>query len=73
MNRSEAKQKLQALGVKVTGSVSKKTTFVVVGEEPGSKATKAESLGVRMLAEPEFLALLEAPDKAQLETAWART
>ena len=46
MSRSDAKKKLQALGAKVTGSVSAKTSFVVVGNEPGSKATKAAELGV---------------------------
>ncbi|MEM7467861.1 MAG: NAD-dependent DNA ligase LigA [Pseudomonadota bacterium] len=62
MTRDEAKQKLQGLGAKVTGSVSKKTGFVVVGADPGSKATKAESLGVRILDEDAFLNLLASPD-----------
>ena len=62
MTREEAKQRLQSLGAKVTGSVSKKTSFVVVGDEPGSKATKAESLGVRILFEDEFTALLDSPE-----------
>jgi len=46
MNRDEAKQKLQRLGAKVSGSVSKKTTAVYAGASPGSKVTKAESLDV---------------------------
>jgi DNA ligase (NAD+) len=58
--REEAKAALEALGAKVTDSVSKKTTGVVVGESPGSKAQKAESLGVPVLAEPDFAALLGA-------------
>jgi len=56
--RDEAKAKLQALGAKVAGSVSKKTDYVVVGEEPGSKADKARELGVAVLDEAEFLRLL---------------
>jgi DNA ligase (NAD+) len=56
--REEAKAALEALGAKVTDSVSKKTTGVVVGESPGSKAQKAEKLGVPVLAEQQFRALL---------------
>ncbi|MGD8925910.1 MAG: NAD-dependent DNA ligase LigA [Thioalkalispiraceae bacterium] len=59
MSRDEAKQALQALGAKVTGSVSKNTDYVVVGEDPGSKATKAEELGVKMLDEGAFKKLLK--------------
>ena len=51
MSRDEAKQALQARGAKVTGSVSKKTSYVVVGDSPGSKAAKAEQLGVDILDE----------------------
>jgi DNA ligase (NAD+) len=58
--REEAKAALEALGAKVTDSVSKKTTGVVVGESPGSKAQKAEKLGVPVLAEADFRRLLEA-------------
>ncbi len=58
MTREDAKQLLINLGAKVSGSVSKKTDYVVVGENPGSKATKAESLGITMLSEGEFTALL---------------
>ena len=58
--REEAKAALEALGAKVTDSVSKKTTGVVVGESPGSKAQKAEKLGVPVLAEADFAALLGA-------------
>lgn len=58
MSRDEAKEKLTALGAKVAGSVSKKTDYVVVGEEPGSKADKAKELGVTILSEQEFLKLV---------------
>jgi DNA ligase (NAD+) len=58
MSRDEAKEKLQALGAKVSGSVSSKTSYVVVGEDPGSKYTKAQELGVKILDEDEFLRLI---------------
>lgn len=58
MTRSEAKAKLQALGAKVAGSVSSKTDYVVVGADPGSKARKAEALGVAILDEDTFLRLI---------------
>jgi DNA ligase (NAD+) len=60
MSRDEAQEALIALGAKVSKSVSKKTSYVVVGAEPGSKAAKAEELGVPMLDEKGFLALLES-------------
>jgi DNA ligase (NAD+) len=59
MGRSEAREKLQKLGAKVAGSVSAKTTCVVAGPGAGSKLTKAESLGVKVIDESEFLSLLE--------------
>jgi DNA ligase (NAD+) len=58
LSRDDAKKKLTALGAKVTQSVSKKTNYVVVGTEPGSKADKAKSLGVRILEEQELLRLI---------------
>jgi DNA ligase (NAD+) len=59
MSRDEAKARLIALGAKVAGSVSKKTDLVVVGENPGSKAEKAEKLGIAIVEEPALLELLE--------------
>ncbi len=59
MSRDQAKVQLQLRGAKVTGSVSKKTTAVFAGDDPGSKATKAESLGVPVLDEAALLKLLE--------------
>jgi len=59
MSRNDAKQKLIDLGAKVVGSVSKKTNYVVVGENPGSKATKAEQLDVKILDEDAFLEFIE--------------
>jgi DNA ligase (NAD+) len=58
--REEAKIALEALGAKVSDSVSKRTTGVVVGESPGSKAQKAEKLGVPVLSEAELASLLGA-------------
>ncbi|WP_298908234.1 NAD-dependent DNA ligase LigA [uncultured Psychrobacter sp.] len=58
MARDEAKAKLQALGAKVSGSISAKTTALLAGDKAGSKLTKAEKLGVKIVGEEEFLALV---------------
>jgi DNA ligase (NAD+) len=60
LSRDEAREKLQSLGARVSGGVSKKTDCVVVGQDPGSKADKAKELGVRMMDEKEFLKLIGA-------------
>lgn len=59
MSRDDAGDRITALGGKVTGSVSKKTSYVVAGTEAGSKLTKAQELGVEILDEAAFLKLLE--------------
>ena len=58
ISRAEAKATAEALGAKVTGSVSKKTDYVVIGADPGSKATKARDLGIPVLSESEWQALI---------------
>ena len=58
MKRSDAKKLLEALGAKVTGSVSKKTDLVVAGPGAGSKLTKAQDLGVKVIDESDLLELL---------------
>jgi DNA ligase (NAD+) len=59
MTRDEAKERIEAAGGKVTGSVSKKTDFVVAGEEAGSKLDRAQELGVAVLDEEKFRQMLD--------------
>ena len=60
LTRDEAKEKIEGAGGKVAGSVSKKTAYVVAGEEAGSKLDKANELGVPVIDEPRLFAILEA-------------
>ena len=54
LGRKEAAELLEKHGAKVSGSVSKKTSYVLAGEEAGSKLTKAQELGIRIISEEEF-------------------
>ncbi|MEE8234561.1 MAG: BRCT domain-containing protein, partial [Gammaproteobacteria bacterium] len=60
MKREEVKQRLLALGAKVSGSVSKKTDYVIAGSEPGSKVEKARQLDVEILDEVGLLSLIKS-------------
>jgi DNA ligase (NAD+) len=69
-SRDDAAAELTAQGAKVTGSVSKKTSFVVVGESPGSKFDKAQALGVPILDDAGLAILLsDGPDAARAHAA----
>ena len=67
LSRKDAEARIKGLGGKVTSSVTKKTSFVVVGESPGSKVAAAEKLGTPILDEDAFLRLLESPADALAE------
>ncbi len=60
LSRKEATELIQKQGGKVTGSVSKKTSYLLAGADPGSKLDKANSLGVPVLSEEELLQLLDS-------------
>jgi DNA ligase (NAD+) len=59
LTRDQAKELIEALGGKVAGSVSKKTDYVVAGQEAGSKLEKAQQLQLSILDEPQFMELLK--------------
>jgi len=59
MTREEATARIESLGGKVSSSVSKKTDYVLAGEEAGSKLEKAQKLGVKIIDEKEFLKMIK--------------
>ena len=62
MSRDEAKQKLNNLGAIVSSSVSKNTDYVIVGEQPGSKAKKAKELNIPIINESEWIEIIKIID-----------
>ncbi|MFT5675191.1 MAG: DNA ligase (NAD+), partial [Paraglaciecola sp.] len=62
LDRNDAKARLQSFGAKVAGSVSAKTSCLVAGEKAGSKLTKAQDLGVKVITENEMLAMFNELD-----------
>lgn len=67
LTRNQAKARIESLGGKVSSSVSRKTNFLVVGKEPGSKYKEAQKLGIPILNEEEFLKLLGTNENLQFE------
>ena len=67
LSRKDAEGRIKSMGGKVTSSVTKKTSYVVVGASPGSKAANAEKLGIPVLDEDDFMRLLESPVDALTE------
>ena len=59
LSRNEASEIIEKFGGKTSGSVSKKTSFVLAGEEAGSKLKKAEELGIPIITEAEFLEMIK--------------
>ena len=71
LSREEAKEKIESAGGKVSGSVSKKTNYLIAGEEAGSKLAKAEELKVPILDEAGLFALMESSSAAEAESSGA--
>jgi len=65
LTREVAKERIESAGGKVSSSVSKKTDYVVVGEEAGSKLQKARDLGIKTISEQEYLAMIQKPSRTK--------
>ena len=59
MSRDEAKQTLQNLGAKVSSTISKNTDFLIIGDQPGSKAKKAKELNIPIVREEELVGIIQ--------------
>ena len=70
LSREEAKEAVRIAGGDWVSSVSKNTDYVVVGDNPGSKATKAEKLGVKIIDEKEFLKLFQPKNLSGVLASW---
>jgi DNA ligase (NAD+) len=60
-SRAEAEEKIKALGGTAKSDITKKTSYLVVGAEPGSKVARAQTLGIRQISEAELLEILKQP------------
>jgi DNA ligase (NAD+) len=69
LSREDAKAKIEAAGGRVSGSVSRKTSYVVAGEEAGSKLEKAQELKVPVIDEAKLLEMLKSSDEAAAKKA----
>jgi DNA ligase (NAD+) len=72
MTRDEAKHLVEKRGGRVSSSVSKKTAYVVAGEEPGSKLDQANKLGITVLTEQQFRELMERDSSARPDSRGSR-
>jgi DNA ligase (NAD+) len=59
MSRDEAKKTLHSLGARVSSSVSKNTDFLIIGDQPGSKAKKAKELNIPIVSEEEWIGIIQ--------------
>ena len=66
LKRNDAKDIIESKGGKVTGSISKATTFLVAGEDAGSKLTKANELNIKVLDENQFLEIVKLSSKEEV-------
>jgi len=63
MSRNQAKELIESLGGVVTSSVSRNTDYLLVGKKPGSKLSKAQELGVKIISEEDFMKMIKKEDQ----------